>query len=252
MIEIENVNYQIGKTSILSDVSITIEKGGITALIGPNGAGKSTLLSLMARLIDLQTGQIKFDGMSVSDTSGEVLARKLAILRQDTLIGSRLTLRDLVAFGRYPHHKGQALSADRQAVEQALHHFGLEAIANRFIDEVSGGQRQRAMVAMAFCQDTDYLLLDEPLNNLDMPFARNLMQRLRELADRHNRTIVIVLHEINYAAAYADRIIALKEGRVVANGAPKQIVSTSVLKDIYGIDIAVEQIKNHLVALHHI
>lgn len=252
MIEIENVTYRIGKTSILSDVSITIEKGGITALIGPNGAGKSTLLSLMARLIDLQSGQIRFDGLSVCDTPGEVLARKLAILRQETMIGSRLTLRDLVAFGRYPHHKGQASDADRIAVEQALQHFGLEAIANRFTDEVSGGQRQRAMVAMAFCQDTDYLLLDEPLNNLDMPFARSLMQRLREMADNHNRTIIIVLHEINYAAAYADRIIALKEGRVIASGPPEQIVETSVLKDIYGIEIAVEQVKNHLVALHHI
>lgn len=251
MIEIENVSYAVGSTQILHDISLKIPKGGVTALIGPNGAGKSTLLSLMARLLDLQTGRISFDGLAVSDTPNDQLAKKLAILRQDTLVGSRLRLRDLVGFGRFPHHKGRPSDKDRLAIKDALSQFELNDIADRFIDEVSGGQRQRAMVAMAYCQDTDYLLLDEPLNNLDMPFARGLMRRLRDLADKHGRTIIIVLHEINYAAAHADRIIALKNGRLVTEGAPEEIVESSVLKNLFGIDIEVHNINGRLVALHH-
>ncbi|MCV0427858.1 MAG: ATP-binding cassette domain-containing protein, partial [Roseibium sp.] len=161
MIEIENVTFHHGKSPILKDVSLTIEKGGITALIGPNGAGKSTLFALMARLLPLQSGKISFDGMDVSHSMSRDLAKKLAILRQDTHVASRISVRDMVGFGRFPHHLGRATKLDRDKVDAALEEFGLTDIPERFIDELSGGQRQRVLVAMAYAQDTEYLLLDE-------------------------------------------------------------------------------------------
>lgn len=251
MIEISGVSHVIGHAPVLRDISLKIPKGGITALIGPNGAGKSTLLSLMARIEMLQTGQISFDGLDVTRTPSRDLARKLAILRQENTIETRLSVRDIVGFGRYPHCAGRYGTKDLAAIEESLAEFDLLPLANRLLDQLSGGQRQRALVAMVHAQATDYLLLDEPLNNLDMVFARSLMKRLRNLADCYARTIVVVLHEINYAATWADNIIALRDGQIQATGNPSEILTSDVLHDIYGMEIEVTRVKNRLVALHH-
>ncbi|MEJ8472558.1 ABC transporter ATP-binding protein [Roseibium algae] len=252
MIEIENVTFQHGKSLVLKDVSFTIERGGITALIGPNGAGKSTLFALMARLLPLQSGKISFDGMDVRQTPSRELAKKLAILRQDTNVASRISVRDMVGFGRFPHHHGRATRLDHDKVETALAEFDLAAIAERYIGELSGGQKQRVLVAMAYAQDTEYLLLDEPLNNLDMHFARNLMHQLRDLADNHGKTIVVVLHEINYAAAHADRIIALKGGEVVAHYATDAFMTEETISKVYDMSVKVKTVDGLKVALHHV
>ena len=251
MIEIRGLSHREGRTPILQDISLTLPKGGVTAIIGPNGAGKSTLLSLMARLKPVQTGSIAFDGLDVAATPTERLALKLAILRQETVVGSRLTVRDLVGFGRFPHHRGRVRSEDRAAVEAALAEFDLLPIGDAFTEELSGGQRQRALVAMAFAQATDYLLLDEPLNNLDMYYARALMRGLRQLADRRGRTVVLVLHEINYAAAHADRIVMLKEGRLVANGPTEEVFESALLTGLFAMDLAVERWRERPVVLHY-
>ncbi|MBP7000708.1 ABC transporter ATP-binding protein [Amaricoccus sp.] len=251
MIEIEGVSHAIGRRPILRDVTLAIPRGGVTALIGPNGAGKSTLLSLIARLIPLRTGRITVDGLDVTRTPSRDLALKLAALRQDTSIATRLTVRDLVGFGRYPRSRGRPGPADAAAVAEALARFELDSLAGRFLDELSGGQRQRALVAMTFAQETDYILLDEPLNNLDMVFARSLMRRLRDLADDHGRTIVVVVHEINYAAAWADRIVALREGRVVGIGPPDEMIAPGPLRAAFGADIEVAEVAGRRVALHH-
>lgn len=251
MISVEAVSHAIGGTPILTDVSLMIPRGGVTALIGPNGAGKSTLLSLIARLTPLQTGRITVDGLDVARAPSRELALKLAILRQDPAVSTRLTVRDLVGFGRYPHSRGRPGPADAAAVATALERFELEPLAGRFLDELSGGQRQRALVAMTFAQETDFILLDEPLNNLDMVFARALMRGLRALADENGRTIVVVLHEINYAAAWADRVVALREGRLVGIGPPEAIVSPEGLRQAYGADIEVTRVNGRLIALHH-
>ncbi|SFK97632.1 iron complex transport system ATP-binding protein [Pseudovibrio ascidiaceicola] len=252
MIEINGVSHNYGKSKILQNISLSIKESGITALIGPNGAGKSTLLSLMARLQPLQTGSIMFDGHSVSQTPTRELAKTLAILRQDNALSSRMSLRDLVGFGRYPHHKGRPTAKDHRAVEEALDYFDLQDMSGRFIDEVSGGQKQRALVAMAFCQETKYLLLDEPLNNLDMYYARSLMKRLREIADTGKRSFVIVLHDINYAGAYANEIIALKDGTLAIHGPPQDVLETNALQTLYSMKITVTQHQDQLVALHHL
>ena len=250
MIEIDSVSHAIGTAEILTDVTVTIPKGGVTALIGPNGAGKSTLLSLVARLERVQTGRIRVDGLDVMRTPTDALARHIAIQRQDTAIATRLTIRQLVGFGRYPHHRGRAGPADRTKVEEAIAALHLAPLADRFLDTLSGGQRQRALIAMSVAQETDYLLLDEPLNNLDMAHARRLMELLRALADRSGRTIVVVLHEVNYAAAHADHVVAMKAGRIAAQGNTVDVLTADLIGDLFETPVRVTTHGDRL-AIHH-
>ncbi|KNY15466.1 MULTISPECIES: iron ABC transporter ATP-binding protein [unclassified Shinella] len=252
MIRIENVSFKHRTTPILTDVSLTIPKGGVVALIGPNGAGKSSLLSLVARLQALQTGTIDIDGLPVDTTPGRELARVIAILRQDTTVASRLKVRELVGFGRFPHGRGRLTEADHAIIDAAIAQFDLADLADRFIETLSGGQRQRALVAMAFAQGTDYLLLDEPLNNLDMYYARELMRSLRSAADGKGKTVVIVLHDINQASAHADRIVAMKGGRIVADGAPTEILTPEMLETVFGFRMRVETIEGKPFVLHQL
>ena len=252
MIRIENVSFRHRATPILSDVSLTIPRGGVVALIGPNGAGKSSLLSLVARLQPLQAGTIEIDGMPVNTTPGRQLAKVIAILRQDTLVASRLRVRELVGFGRFPHGRGRLSDADHAIIDAALARFDLTDLADRFIETLSGGQRQRALVAMTFAQGTDYLLLDEPLNNLDMYYARELMRSLRTVADANRKTVVIVLHDINQASAHADRIVAMKDGRIVADGTPTDILTPDQLEAVFGFRMRVETIEDKPFVLHQL
>ncbi|MFC3694955.1 ABC transporter ATP-binding protein [Chenggangzhangella methanolivorans] len=252
MIRIEGVSLAIRGAAILTEVSLDIAKDGVTALVGPNGAGKSTLLSLVARLRPLETGAVTVDGLSVATAPSRELARRLAILRQDPGVASRLRVRELVGFGRFPHSRGRMTAQDREMVAQALAAFDLEPLAERFVETLSGGQRQRALVAMAYAQDTPCLLLDEPLNNLDMAYARDLMRRLRTLADERGRTIVVVLHDLNHAAAWADRIVCMRAGRVVADGPPAEILTADTLSDVFGFSMRVETIDGRPFVLHHL
>ncbi|MBN9056592.1 ATP-binding cassette domain-containing protein (plasmid) [Shinella sp. PSBB067] len=252
MIRIENVSFRHRTAPILSDVSLTIPKGGVVALIGPNGAGKSSLLSLVARLQPLQAGEIEIDGLPVHTTPGRQLAKVVAILRQDTTVASRLRVRELVGFGRFPHGRGRLTDADHAVIDAALARFDLTDLADRFIETLSGGQRQRALVAMAFAQGTDYLLLDEPLNNLDMYYARELMRSLRAAADANGKTVVIVLHDINQASAHADRIVAMRGGRIVADGAPADILTPDTLEAVFGFRMRVEAIEGKPFVLHQL
>ncbi|CAD7054249.1 Putative iron(III) ABC transporter, ATP-binding protein (plasmid) [Pseudorhizobium banfieldiae] len=250
MIRIENVSFSRGSKTILQDVSLDIPKGGITALVGANGAGKSTLLSLIARLQPLQAGQITAGGLPVHATPSRELAKVIAILRQEPLVTSRLRVRELVSFGRFPHGRGKLTNEDHALVERALQQFDLTDLADRFLETLSGGQRQRALVAMTIAQDTEYLLLDEPLNNLDMYFARELMRSLKAVSKAHGKTVVIVLHDVNQAASHADRIVAMKDGRVVANASAREILTPPMLFDIFGFEMEVETINGTPVVLH--
>ncbi|TNJ48384.1 ABC transporter ATP-binding protein [Phaeobacter sp. B1627] len=236
MIEVHNLTYRIAGAAILTDISMRVPLGGIVALIGPNGAGKSTLLSLMARLLPLQQGRITVDELVVGQSDDRELARRLAILPQTMQATSRLSVRDLVSFGRYPYHRGHPTAEDRDRVEDGLRLFDLSGMADRSLDTLSGGQRQRAFVAMTYVQDTDYLLLDEPLNNLDLAASRALMVRLRELADEKGRTIIIVLHDINFATAYADRVLVMKNGRLCADGPPRDVVTPELINGVFETD----------------
>lgn len=249
MIVIEGVTHRHGATAVLREVSLTVPDGHITALIGPNGAGKSTLLSLMCRLEALQWGTITVDGLRVDRTPPRTLARHVAVMRQDGGPATRFRVRELVAFGRFPHHRGRPSPSDRAAVEDALELFDLGALAERFVETLSGGERQRARAAMAFCQGTSHLLLDEPLNNLDIVHARALMRTLRRAVDERGRTIVLVLHDLNHAAAHADRVVAMGDGRIVAAGVTAEIITPAVLEQVFGFPIAVETVAGRPVAL---
>ncbi len=252
MIEIRNVSHTIGGQTILNNVSLDIPQGGITALIGPNGAGKSTLLSFMARLQPLHSGRIAYNGKDVGSTPTAELARVLSILTQENSIMSRISVRDLLMFGRYPYHQGRPTEHDQAIVENALAEFQLEAFAHRYLTELSGGQRQRAMIAMVFCQSTEYVLLDEPLNNLDMYYARSLMQLLQKLTREHNRTTVVVLHDINQAAAYADFVVAMKNGQVALQGHPNEVFTPQNIKTLFDMEVDVLDYGGKKLVVHHV
>ncbi|EFX91670.1 iron(III) ABC transporter ATP-binding protein [Actinobacillus ureae] len=252
MIDIKNISHKIGNTTILNNINLHIPNGGTTALIGANGAGKSTLLSLIARLQNIQSGQIWLNNYNIAEADSRKIAQHLAILTQDNVIHSRITVQDLLMFGRYPHHQGKISEHDRQVVEKALQRFELDQLKDRFLNELSGGQRQRALIAMTFCQQTQHVLLDEPLNNLDMFYARELMRLLRKLTVELQLTTVMVVHDINMAAAYADTIVAMKNGEIIMTGSPEEIITPENLKTVFNLDAEVLEHNGKRLVVHHI
>lgn len=239
MIDIQHLTKRYGATPVVDDVTLTLARGSLSALIGPNGAGKSTLLAMMSRLVAPDAGHVTVDGLDVAHADGNAVARRLAILRQDNAMGMRLTARELVGFGRYPHCKGRPGPDDVAHIERALQWMDLAPLADRHLDEMSGGQRQRAHVAMALAQDTDYLLLDEPLNNLDLRHAAEMMRTVRRLVDDLGKTVVVVLHDINFAACWSDRIVAMRQGRLALHGTPAEVMTREALREVYDADIDV-------------
>ena len=248
MIRIQNITKSFGRTQVLQDVSLDLPEGGVTALIGPNGAGKSTLLSIIARLVPADGGRVSIDGLDAHQAPSADLARVIAMLRQDNHLTARLTVRELIGFGRFPHSGGRLNAADQAAIDRAVAYLDLAELQHRFLDQLSGGQRQRAFVAMTIAQETKYLLLDEPLNNLDMKHARAMMRLLRQISQDLGKTVLVVLHDINFASCHADRIVAMKEGRIFATGTPRQIVAPEVLADLYETDIPVHDIDGRRIA----
>ncbi len=241
MIEIKGITKLFGKKKVVEDVSVTIETGKITSFIGPNGAGKSTLLSMVSRLLEADTGEVLLDQTNVKSLKSKEFAKRVAILRQSNFINVRLTVRELVAFGRYPYSHGRLNEEDEMKIDEALVYMNLVDIQHQFLDELSGGQKQRAFISMVIAQDTEYILLDEPLNNLDMKHSVQIMKILRKLVDELGKTVVIVLHDINFASVYSDRIVALKDGRLVKDGPTAEIINTAALKDVYDMHIPVQE-----------
>ena len=252
MIEVQGVSKAYSNTKVVDSVSLNLPRGGITAIIGPNGAGKSTLLSMIARLTAPDAGRVLVDGLDVAHAPSDLLAKKLAILRQDNHLTARLTVEELVGFGRYPHSKGRLNSDDRQHIAQAIAYLDLHDYRQRFLDQLSGGQRQRAFVAMVLAQDTDYVLLDEPLNNLDMQHATSMMKLLHGAAANLGKTIVMVLHDINFAALYASHIVAMRQGRLCFSGAPQDLMTQQTLQQIYQMDIPICTFAGHRFGLYYL
>ncbi|NYF15441.1 iron complex transport system ATP-binding protein [Microbacterium sp. AK009] len=248
MILTEQVTKRHGALVAVDDVTLAL-RPGVTAIIGPNGAGKSTVLAAIGRLVGTSGGRITVDGMDVATTRTRDLARRLAILRQDNHLAIRLSVDDLVAYGRFPHGGSGRSADDRAHVDRAIADLDLGAVRDRFLDELSGGQRQRAFVAMALAQDTDHLLLDEPLNNLDPRHGVALMRLVRRLAEERGMTVVVVLHDINVAARYADDILAMKGGRVVHHGAVPDVLTADTLTDLYDTPARVTDIDGRPVVL---
>lgn len=239
MIRLTDVTKDYQGTTVLGPVDLEIPAGGITALVGANGAGKSTMLTIIGRLLDATAGQASVDGRDVARTPSRELATVLSVLRQENHFVTRLTVRQLVEYGRFPHSQGRLTATDRERVDTALGLLDLTDLASRYLDQLSGGQRQRAYVAMVLAQDTRYVLLDEPLNNLDMRHAVEMMQQLRRACDLLGSTIVMVLHDINFASAYADHIVALRDGQVLHTGTPAEVMRPDVLEEVFGTPVQV-------------
>ena len=223
----------------IGPVTTDIPSGGVTALVGPNGAGKSTLLTMVGRLLGIDEGAIEVAGYDIASTASKDLAKILSVLRQENHFITRLTVRQLVGFGRFPYSKGRLTRLDEQKISEAIDFLNLDDLEDRYLDQLSGGQRQRAYVAMVLAQDTEYVLLDEPLNNLDMRHSVQMMGRLRDAARELGRTVVVVLHDIYFAALYADHIIAMKEGAVVEAGPVARIMDGEVLSRVFDTPVQV-------------
>ncbi len=241
MITIKELSKSFGKKSVIENVTLQIQPGAITSFIGPNGAGKSTLLSMVSRLLDADTGEVFLDQTDVKKMKSDAFAKRVAILRQANHLNIRLTVRELVSFGRYPYSKGRLNEEDEKIVDQALEYLNLTDMQDKMLDELSGGQKQRAFISMVIAQDTEYILLDEPLNNLDMKHSVQIMKILRKLVDELGKTVVIVLHDINFASVYSDRIVALKDGRLVKDGPAHEIINSESLRDVYDMHIPVQE-----------
>ena len=243
MIKITGVSHHIGKQQILHDINLLLPPSQVIALIGPNGAGKSTLFSVMARLQPLQSGQVSFavdnEERDIVQCDAHTLATTVAMLSQDNQVQGRLRVHELLMFGRYPYHQGRPTASDQKQVAEIIERFELAPLAERFLSALSGGQRQRVLIAMVVCQDTPYLLLDEPLNNLDMYHSGRLMRELRELSHSQQKTVVIVLHDINQAAQFADTVVTMKDGQVQAIGRPVDVITQETMKDLYNVDVTV-------------
>lgn len=211
-----------GKT-VVDSVSFTIPKGKVLSLIGPNGAGKSTVMGIISRLIASDSGLVEFQGKEISRWKSKELAKRLAILTQTNNIQMKLTVEELVTFGRFPYSGSRINAEDQAIIDRSISYMELDTFRHRFIDELSGGQRQRAYIAMVIAQDTEYVLLDEPTNNLDIYHATNMMKIVRRLCDELGKTVILVLHEINYAAFYSDYICAFVDGKIAKFGTVKEL-----------------------------
>lgn len=251
MIDVKNVSKKYGSKSVVDDVSVKIEKGKITSFIGPNGAGKSTLLSIVSRIIDKNQGKVFIEGKEISQWDSKELAKKVSILKQSNHINIRLTIRELVSFGRFPYCNGKLTAEDWKHVDKAISYMKLEDIQHKYLDQLSGGQRQRAYIAMVIAQDTEYILLDEPLNNLDMKHSVEIMRTLRRLVDELGKTVAIVIHDINFASCYSDHIVVLSDGKLAKEGGVDQIIDKAVLEEIYDMEFSVQAIENSRICVYY-
>lgn len=238
MIKITNAKKTYDKVEI-GPLNIEIPKAGLTSLIGPNGAGKSTTLLMIGRLLSMDEGHIEVANMDITTTKSADLAKILTILKQENHFVTRLTVRQLVGFGRFPYSKGRLSKEDETIISKYIDFLELTNLENRYLDELSGGQRQRAYVAMVLCQETEYVLLDEPLNNLDVARSVQMMEHLQHAASEFDRTILTVMHDINFAAKYSDRICAMKDGQIVAFGEVHEIMHPDLLTSIFETKIDV-------------
>lgn len=237
--------------AVVDGVTFEIPKGKVISLIGPNGAGKSTVMGMISRLIARDSGLVDFQGTDIKKWKSRELSKRLAILTQTNNVQMKLTVRELVGFGRFPYSGNHLTKEDTQVVDRAIRYMELEEFQDRFIDELSGGQRQRAYIAMVIAQDTEYILLDEPTNNLDIYHATNMMKIVRRLCDELGKTVILVLHEINYAAFYSDYICAFVDGKIAKFGTVKEVMTKEILSSIYGVDFEILEISGRPLSIYY-
>lgn len=237
----QNLVSGYGRTTIVDGVDLEIPEGRISVIVGANACGKSTLLKTISRLVPTQSGAVVLDGKRIEEIPTKELARTLGLLPQQPVAPEGIVVADLVGRGRHPHQKlfRSWTSDDDRAVTAALTVTGVLDLADRAIDELSGGQRQRVWIAMALAQETDILLLDEPTTFLDVSHQIEVLDLLTDLNAQRGTTIVMVLHDINLAARYADHLFALRRGRLIASGAPSDVVTSELVREVFDLDALV-------------
>lgn len=250
MIKMADIEKYYGNTPILSEISLEIPPGQFTAFIGPNGAGKSSLLLVMSRLLSKDKGQLVIKGQDIETWDSKDLAKELTMLKQKMSDQVRFTVEELVAFGRFPYSQGRLTLDDAKIIEQSLRYMDLLDLRGRLLETLSGGQLQRVYIAMVLAQDTDIILLDEPLNNLDMKQGISLMKRLRRLVDELNKTVIMVVHDINMASQFVDYMVAFKNGKVFASGQPDELMTQEVLQELYEVELWIEEIRGKRICIY--
>ncbi len=237
----EHLSLGYGDRLIVDDLDLIVPTGVVTTVIGPNGCGKSTLLRALSRLLRPRAGSVLLDGQVITSMRTREVARVLGMLPQAPVAPEGLTVADLVSRGRHPHQSWlrQWSSDDEQEVGVALEQTGIADLADRPVDELSGGQRQRAWISMALAQGTDILLLDEPTTYLDLAHSVEVLDLVDRLHSELGRTVVMVLHDLNLAVRYSDHLVVMKAGRIVAAGAPAEVISVELLREVFGLDAAV-------------
>lgn len=240
-LEARDLTLAYDRDPVVRELTMRVTSGRVTALIGANASGKSTLLRGLARLLKPAAGAVYLDGRAIAQMPTKQVARRMALLPQSPDVPEGVSVRELVAQGRYPHQRPLRTwsHADESAVERALASTGLTDLADRTLDELSGGQRQHAWIAMTLAQAAEVMLLDEPTTYLDLNHQVRVLELLRELNERHDRTIVMVLHDLNQAARYAHEVLAIKDGRLVAGGPPTTVMTESLIRDVFGLDVRV-------------
>lgn len=251
MIKVEQLTKKYGNKKVLDEVDLELPKQQLISFIGSNGAGKSTLISIISRILEKSGGTVFIDDKELSMWKNEEISKRLSILKQSNHLNIRLTVRELVGFGRFPHSKGRLTKEDEVHIDQAIDYLGLKAIENRYLDELSGGQRQMAYIAMVIAQDTEYVFLDEPLNNLDMHHSVMIMKVLRRMVDELGKTVMVVIHDINFVSCYADYIIALKNGKLLGHGSNREMMTEEMLKEVYNMDIEIRSIDGKNICLYY-
>ncbi|MBT2682183.1 ABC transporter ATP-binding protein [Bacillus sp. ISL-37] len=234
----DQLNVGYGEKTIVNNLTLEIPDQQVTIIIGPNGCGKSTLLKSMSRIIPHQSGSIYLDGSSISNEDTKSLARKMAILPQTPESAAGLTVGELVSYGRFPYQKGfgRLTKKDMEVINWALEVTGTASYKYEAVDSLSGGQRQRVWIALALAQETEMIFLDEPTTYLDMAHQLEILELLQKLNREQGRTIVMVLHDLNHAARFADHLIALKAGRIVKTGTSEEVINKPVLRKVFQID----------------
>ena len=241
-IDVEQLSVSYDKIDIIKNMNLQIPKGKITMIIGSNGCGKSTLLKTIARVLKPKSGLIKIKGKNIYEQNTKELTKTMAVLPQNPQVPSGLLVKELVSYGRFPYQSPlKPLSEhDYKIIQWAMEATGVEAFADHPVDALSGGQRQRAWISMALAQETEILLLDEPTTYLDIAHQLEILKLLKKLNKESNRTIVMVLHELNNACKFADHIIGVKKGSIVFEGKPFDVITKENMKTIYGIDAIIE------------
>lgn len=237
MIKAKDLKLCYDEKIILDDINLDIEKGKITALIGSNGCGKSTLIKAMARILMPKSGSIEMENKDILKIPSKEVSKLLAMLPQSSSAPEDLTVYDLVKQGRYPYHNLISFwsKKDEEIVLDSIRKVGLIDDKDRTLQSLSGGQRQRAWISLALAQNTDIILLDEPTNHLDIKYQLEILDILKNLNKKENRTIVMVIHDINHALKYADNIVAIKNGNILAKGHKDNIINEDLIKEVFGV-----------------